>query len=120
MPRIITDAYRDARFFVPYTDDKREGVFVKPLTETAMFKLRDEAAKEGGADEHLSISILTRKLLQASITDWQGFYDAAGHEMPCTPEVIKEICECDPEFASGLMFRIRNVARLGELEEQKN
>lgn len=120
MPRILTDAYRDARFFVPYNDAKTEGVFVRPLTETTMFKLRDEASKEGGADDQLSSTILVRKLLQASITDWQGFYDAAGEEMPCTPEVIKEICECDPEFASGLMFRIRNVARLGELEEQKN
>ncbi len=120
MPKILTDAYRDACFFVPYTDDKSEGVFVKPLTETARFKLRSEASKEGGADDQLSSTIYIRKLLQASIQDWRGFYDAAKKEIPCTPEMVKEICECDPDFASALWLRVGNVARLGELEEQKN
>lgn len=120
MPRILTDAYRDARFFIPYTEDKSEGVTIKPLTETTMFKLRDEAAKEGGADDNMALSIFNRKMLQTCITDWVGFYDAAGKELPCTSEVIKELCECDPEFASGLLLRIRAVARIGTLEEQKN
>ena len=43
-----------------------------------------------------------------------------GEPLPCTPEVIKEICECDSEFTGGLMLRIRTVARIGELEEVKN
>ena len=43
-----------------------------------------------------------------------------GEPLPCTPEVIKEICECDSEFTGGLMLRIRNVARIGEIEEAKN
>lgn len=120
MPKILTDAYRDATFYVPYSEDKREGVYVKPLTETAMGKMRDEAAKEGGADDKLSSAIFVRKLLQASIKDWVGFYDVKGEPLPCTSEVIKEICECDSEFTGGLMLRIRNVARIGELEEAKN
>ena len=34
MPCILTDRYKDSTFFIPYTLDKTEGVFVKPLTET--------------------------------------------------------------------------------------
>ena len=56
----------------------------------------------------------------ASVQDWKGFFDVAGDEIPCTPDSIKEICECDSEFTAGLLFRIQNVARMGELEERKN
>lgn len=120
MPKILTDAYRDAKFYIPYNESKTEGVYIKPLTETTLHRLRDDAAKEGGADEHLSTSIFIQKLLQASIVEWEGFYDVAGNELPCTPAIIKEVCECDPEFAGALVVRIRNVARIGEFEERKN
>ena len=66
MPKNLTDAYRDATFYVPYNEDRTEGVYIKPLTETAMGKMRDEAAKEGGADDKLASAIFVRKLLQAS------------------------------------------------------
>ena len=120
MPRILTDAYRDATFVLPFTEDKSEYALVKPMTETALNALRTESAKEGGADEQLAGKIFVRKLLQKSLAGWTGFYDAGGNELPFSPEIIAEICECDPEFAALLVLRIRNVARIGELEERKN
>ena len=51
MPKILTDAYRDATFFVTYNEDKTEGVYLKPLTDTMKGKLRNEAQKEAGADD---------------------------------------------------------------------
>ena len=120
MPKILTDAYRDATFFVTYNEDKTEGVYLKPLTDTMKGKLRNEAQKEAGADDAQTGAILVRKMIQESVQDWKGFYDMAGAEIPCDKEHIKEICECDSEIAAGLMFRIQNVARMGELEERKN
>ena len=120
MPKILTDAYRDATFFVTYNEDKTEGVHLKPLTDTAKGKLRNDAQKEAGADDAQTGAIFVRKMIQASVQDWKGFFDVAGDGILCTPDSIKEICECDSEFTAGLMFRIQNVARIGELEERKN
>ena len=120
MPKILTDAYKDRTFFIPYTADKSEGMYVKPLTETMIQKLRNEASKESGGDEQLASAYLVRNMLKEAIKDWVGFVDMAGNPLPCTPEVIKEICECDSDFMGGLLLRIRNVARIGELEEVKN
>lgn len=120
MPKILTDTYRNATFFVPYTDDKSEGFFVKPVTETDLLKIRIDAAKEAGADNDLADVIARRLVLQRHVQSWQGFFDVAGNEIPCTPEAIKEVCECDPAFADGMAMRVRSVARIGELEEQKN
>lgn len=120
MPRVLTDAYRDSTFVLPFTEDKSEYVLVRPQTDTSISSLRIDAMKEGGADDELAGKIFIRKLLQKSIAGWCGFYDAAGHELRYSPEMIAEICECDPEFASLLSLRIRNIARLGELEERKN
>lgn len=120
MPRIMTDVYRNASFIVPFSEDKTEYAVVKPLTDTDIEAIRNEAAKEGGADESLMHKFFLRRLLAASVTGWQGFYDVAGNELAFTPEMLREICECDPEFAAALAIRIRNVARMGELEERKN
>ncbi len=120
MPVVLTDAYRNSTFILPFTADKSECAYVKPLTDSEVDKIRKKAAKEGGADETLTAKYFTRAFLQASITDWQGFYDAAGNEISYSPEMVKEVCECDPEFANMMAFKIRNIARLGELEERKN
>lgn len=107
-------------FYCPFTEDKGEYALVRPLTDTAMNELRIDAVKEAGADEALAAKIFMRRQLQKAVTGWQGFYDAAGNELRYSPEMLKEICECDPEFAGLLALRIRNVARLGELAERKN
>lgn len=120
MPRILTDAYRNATFIVPFTEDKSEFALVKPLTDTQVNNIRNDASREAGADEQLAGKFFVRKLLEKSVTGWRGFYDVAGNSLEYSRETLREICECDPEFAAGLALRIRNVARLGELEERKN
>ncbi len=101
MPRVLTDQYRNVTFCLPFSGDKSECAWVKPLTETEINRLRQDAAKEAGADEELAGKYLIRGMLLKSITGWQGFYDAGGKDIPCTPEMIREICECDPDFCGG-------------------
>lgn len=120
MPKVMTDAYRNASFILPFTDDKSEYAVIKPLTDSQLAQLRIDAAKEAGADTDLEGGIFVRLLLRESVQNWQGFYDVAGKELPFSQEVLKDICESDPDFAAALALRVRNVARLGELEERKN
>lgn len=120
MPVVLTDAYRNRTFVLPFTGDKSECAYIKPLTDTEIDKVRKQAIKEGGADEILVQKYFTRLFLMESVTGWQGFFDVAGNEIPYSPEMVKEICECDPEFALLTYRRVINVARAGELEERKN
>lgn len=120
MPKVMTYAYRNATFILPYTEDKRECVYVKPLSDTDLNNIRRDAAKEAGTDDALLNSYFMRLFLQESIAGWEGFYDVAGQEIPYSREMVKQICECDPEFAMAMTLRIRNVARIGELDDRKN
>lgn len=120
MPRILTNAYRNRTFVLPFTPDKSECAYVKPLTDTAINKIKNQAAAEGGSDESLANKFFMQHFLEQSITGWQGFFDVVGNEIPFSGETLKEICECDPEFATIMAMRIRNVARQGELDERKN
>ena len=118
--KILTDAYKDATFFVPYAQDKSEGVYVRPVTATLQRRLQNEAAKEAGADMGLAEGYAVVKMLQAALVGWQGFFDVTGKEIPFSEQAIREICECDPEFAAALALRIRHVARMGEVDDIKN
>lgn len=120
MPVVLTDAYKNRTFILPFKGDKSEFAYIKPLTETELERIRKQAAKEGGADEMLVNKYYTRLQLMESITGWQGFYDVAGNEIPYSPEMVKEICDCDPDFAAITVQRVRNIARMGELDEIKN
>lgn len=120
MPRIMTNAYRNRTYILPYSDDKSECAYVKPVTDSMINKIRNQAASEAGADEQLAAKYFTLHFLEESITDWKGFFDVAGQEIPFTRESLKEICECDPAFVEVMAVRIRNVARQGELAEIKN
>jgi hypothetical protein len=118
--RILTDAYKDATFFIPYSEDKTEGVFVRPMTSTMQIRIQNDAVKEAGADISLADRFVIAKTLQSLLVGWQGFYDVRDNEIPFSEQAIKEICECDPDFAALLATRIRHVARLGEIEDEKN
>lgn len=120
MPVVLTDAYKNSTFILPFIGDKSECAYVKPLTDTEIEKIRKQAAKEGGADEILVQKYFTRLFLMEAITGWQGFFDVAKNEIPYSRDMVKEICECDPEFAIQTVMRVRNIARAGELEERKN
>lgn len=120
MPVVLTDAYRNSTFILPFLGDKSECAYIKPLTDTEIEKIRKQAAKEGGADEVLVQKYFMRLFLMEAITGWQGFFDVAGNEIPYSKDMVKEICECDPEFAKQTVLRVSNIARAGELEERKN
>lgn len=120
MPRILTDAYKNRTFILPFSDDKSECAYIKPLCDSEINKIRLDAAKEAGADEDLVSKYFTRLFLEKSVTGWRGFYDAGGNELPYSRETLREICECDPEFVALMLLRIRSIARYGELEERKN
>lgn len=120
MPRVLTDAYREKTFFIALTADKSEGVWVKPLSETDRNELRRNTLKEAGGDADVATALLSCAYLQNAVVDWKGFTDARGNDLPCSAEIIKEVCRCDPDFTTGLLLRISNVARYGMLDDEKN
>lgn len=120
MPKVLTGAYKDATFCLPYTPDKTECAFVRPLTESMRNQLRRDATLEAGADATLADRFFARAALKRALSGWQGFYDAAGKEIPFSPEAIDDICACDPDFVAMMLARILGVARCGELDDAKN
>ncbi len=120
MPKILTKVYKNALFFLPYSRDKSEGVWCKPLTMTKRNELRRQAQIEAGMDTDIADAYLTRAMLEESIVDWKGFWTASGEEIPYSKEVLRDMCECDPGTAVTMLARILEIARMGELEDKKN
>lgn len=120
MPRVLTDAYRDATFCLPFSKDKGECAFVRPMTETRRNEIRRRVMQEAGHDAALAENYFLREVLREAVTGWKGFYDVKGRELSFSREMLDEICACDPDFASLMLARILSVARTGELEDQKN
>jgi hypothetical protein len=120
MPCILTDRYKDSTFFIPYTLDKTEGVFVKPLTETKRNDVRRATIQEAGQDNDLFNQMLVRSMLSESIQDWKGFTDPGQEEIPYSKENLKSLVSLDPDFFGALLLRVNNVARHGELVDEKN
>lgn len=118
--RILTEAFRDRTFFVPLNNERTEGVFVRPMSATQRRKIQQEALREAGADISIAAYLEGVKLLQRCVADWKGFQDLDGNDIRCTPEKIREVCECEPDFMGQLAQRIQHVARLGELDDEKN
>lgn len=120
MPKILTNTYAEAEFFIPYTADKSEGVYAVPITETRRNEIRRAVIQEAGQDEEIAGLLLTKHILKECLRGWKGFFDATGTEIPFSDDVIGDICKHDPEFVSSLSMRIANIARFGELVEEKN
>lgn len=120
MPVVLTKPYLESTFFIPMKADKSEGVWVKPLTLTARKRIQNDAIQESGQDQQLAAEYLVRDTLKACVTDWKGFLDVKGVEIPYSQDVMLELLKYDPEIFSGLYVRIMSVARFGELEEIKN
>jgi hypothetical protein len=120
MPCIITDRYKDSTFFIPYTPDKSEGVFVKPLTETKRNDIRRATIQEAGQDNDLFNQMLVRSMLGESIQEWKGFTDVAHEKIDYSKENLKGLIPLDPDFFGTLLLRVNNVARYGELADEKN
>ena len=120
MPKLLTEHYLTSTFFVPLSADKSEGVWVRPLTETKRRQIREEALQEAGHDQDIAMQYVVRDTLKACVTDWVGFFDPAGNEIPFSQDSLPALCRCDPDFFAGLYLKVTAVARFGELADLKN
>ena len=59
-------------------------------------------------------------MLGESIQDWKGFTDPGQEEIPYNKENLKSLVSLDPDFFGALLLRVNNVARHGELVDEKN
>lgn len=120
MPKILTEKTKNYLFFLPYSKDKSEGVWCRPLTMTRRNELQREAMQEAGMDSDLADTFLCRLLLKESIADWRGFWTPTGEDIPYSKQAVDEMCEHDPVMAMGMLTRILSIARTGDVEEKKN
>jgi|GEM_PF-4533626 len=117
--RILTEAYKDRQYFIALNVEKTEGFWAKPLSSTIRRQAAQEALMESGGDLPLAQTIERGKLLQAALADWKGMYDMGGNELPFTKETLKLCCEHDPDLMDIFLHRVRNIARFGELDDEK-
>jgi hypothetical protein len=120
MPKVLTEKYKNCLFFLPYSKDKSEGVWCRPLTMTRRNELRRTALQEAGMDSELADTFLCRLLLKESIADWKGFWTPAGEDIPYSKEAVDDMCEHDPVMAMSMLTRILSIAQTGNVEERKN
>lgn len=120
MPKILTNKYAESEFYIPYTVDKSEGAYAVPITETRRKEIRREVIQEAGQDEEIARELMTKHILKECLRGWKGFYDAVGAEIPFSDDAINDICKHDTEFVNSLFVRIVNIAKFGELVEEKN
>lgn len=118
--QIMTEAYKDLEYFVPLNPAKTEGYWGRPISATERRKIAQEAIKEAGGDMLLGNHLEMGKMLSIGLTRWIGMVDMGGAEIPFSGEVLRMICEYDPDAMAGFLHRLRNIARFGELEDQKN
>lgn len=120
MPQILTGEFAQRVFFLPFSTDKTEGVYVKPVTMTRRRELQHESNVEAGMDADLAMTYFIKKILQESIIDWIGFQSVEKQEVKYSKEVVADLCEHDMLMANTIFERINTMARSGELQEQKN
>ena len=100
--------------------DKSEGIWVRPITRTQLNEAYRKAALEAGADAELAEALVSLRVLENSLVDWKGFFDANGNSIDYSGEILREVWENDPAMFANIYWRIREIARMGELDDQKN
>lgn len=118
--RILTEAYKDMTFFLPLNPHKTEGIWARPISSTERRKQQQEALKEAGGDTSLAAFLTDVKFLKSALTDWVGMVDMRDQEIPFSAEAVEKGCEWDPDLMAGFATRVRNIARFGEVEDEKN
>lgn len=118
--RLVTAPYKAKTFFFPMTNDKSEGFWAVPLTRTRLHDLRQSAIVEAGADYDVADSILDRLILEDRLRGWKGFEAQDGKPIDYCKESVKELWEYNPELARIMAQSIRQLFRIGELDEKKN
>lgn len=120
MPKIVTKNYSDAVFFIPYTADKSEGIWARPITRSQLNEAYRKSALEAGADTELTEALVSLRVLENSLVDWKGFFDANAKPIEYSRETLRAVWENDPAIFTNIYWRIREIARMGELDDQKN
>ena len=118
--RLVTAPYKAKTFFFPMTDNKSEGFWAVPLTRTMLHEVRQNAIVEAGADYDVADSILDRMILERCLRGWKRFESQDGKPFDFCKEAIKELWEFNPELAHIMAQSIRQLFRIGELDEKKN
>lgn len=118
--RLVTAPYKNKTFFFPLSSDKKEGFWAVPLTLTVLTELRQKAVVEAGADYEVAEQILDRIILEDRLRGWKGFEDGAGQAVSFSREAVRELWELNPDLAKFMVQSIRQLFRVGELDEKKN
>lgn len=118
--RILTEAYKDREFFIPLDQHKTEGVYAKPVSSTTRRKLAQIALRDAGGDVLVANYLESVAFLQESLSGWKGMYDIMGNEIAFSSDVVRMVCEYDPDAAANFVHRVKNIARFGDLEDEKN
>lgn len=117
---VMTRKFSQATFRLLLTADGSAWLTCKPVVGSKLAEITRNVLAEAGFDQSLAAAMLPGAMLQAYVTGWQGLVDIHGDEIPYSEEMLREICEHDPEFAEQQLGRLRRIAREGRLEEEKN
>lgn len=120
MPKVVVRAYADALFFVPLNKDRSEGFWARPITRTQYAEARREAMLEAGGDLEIAEAMTALRLLQTHVVDWKGFFAPDGEAVPYSREVMRDLWECDAALFAHLYLCLREIARLGDVDDAKN
>lgn len=118
--RIMTEAYKDREYFIPLDARRSEGLYGRPLSSSQRRRIAQEALLEAGGDVVMAGHLEMVKTLQAGLTNWIGMYDMAGEEIPFSAEAVKAACEYDVDLMNSFAVRLKNIARYGDEEDEKN
>lgn len=117
---ILTKQFSASTFRLPLTADGSAYLLCKPIFATKVHDITAKAIAECGFDSNIASRLIVERLLEASVSGWSGLNDINGDKIEYSTEMIREICEADPEFAMAQVERIRRIAREARLEEEKN
>lgn len=117
---ILTKKFSGSTFRLSLTTDGSAYLLCRPIFATKVHEVTAKAIAECGFDSSLASRLIVERLLEASVSGWSGLNDINGDQIEYSPEMLREVCEADPEFAMAQVERIRRIAREARLEEEKN
>jgi hypothetical protein len=117
---VLTKKYAEAAFRLPLTSDGTAYLLCKPVLATKLSEISRQVMAEVGFDAHIAAAKLPAALLESYVIGWHGLQDMNGAEIKFSTDMLKEVCEADPDFAAQTLERLRRIAREAHLEEQKN
>ena len=120
MPRILTEPYKNATFFVPWTPDKSQGFWAIPITRTVRGKLWNESILEAGTDMDIATALFKLRLLQEAVRGWRGVVDAAGKEVEFSRDALKSLWAPNTSIADDTAATALAVATIAERDALTN